>query len=571
MSRMSYNEALVAINRIRSRGISKGTVSDGLGSQDIPKDEPFYLVAQITGILNNSTPSDLPCYSFKLWNERDPTLYADPNDMTQAIFQDDNLNTGDFDLIDPSLLASDGTQGPISKFGPAFEMSGNVNVPIDGSAFVLIWPAKGARHFIFSWTSGIDDIFPAYLEDKTQWESQWIYSYTKDSYAADYTQTPGVTLVGIIPAYITSVHTQTSDGLNPDIITVMVTGATGGSFTINENGGGAGADIAYNASDGTINGGLATFTVASSTSGNVTTHVFTANSGISTQTLVLESAGDDPLQPTRPNYAAAFRNNVEMDTPVLVHLKKAFSGPPSVTSSVFQSADPKNLTPCILHLDVYNPYDGSYKLRFLSTDAWQTIKWNATASDIQTALSMLLACTVTLDMDSTSAHEKYTITITADYANHTLLIDKTNLVGSTWYVVVWSNGNVCTAAFGGEFAAAIPGWGGPPTPTLTVSPAGSSAGPWVVTIVNGKTGSYQIKVDSSAPVSTSATLAATLSGFSISGSTLSAGTLSYTLTATSGSHTLIGYGALLRSTQPRLFLTSPDGKCSAWIDPSQCP
>lgn len=391
--------------------------------------------------------------------------------------------------------------------------------------------------------------FPATLTRRQLLGGKYIYGGTIDSYSYDpstfETQTQGSDSFGTLPAEIqTPIHTQTSDGLNPDIWTIKVIGATGGQDTFTETYTGGPHTTAaenYDATDTTINGVLTKFTVASTTVGDTRTYVFTSTDATDTRSIAITSYTGNPLTPEHPHYPAAFRNNVAMDVPVAVHLLYAAGENASVTYQVTQAADGTSV-PEVGILAVLNGRDGTFTIKILPGDTPQTIKWNDTHANIQTAISALGHSSTVTGSDG----GPWTITY-SDFTAHGLIIDDTLTIGTTWYIVFWSNGNDCTGGIGGLYAPSITGYTGPPAPTISVTPTGSSVGPWTIIITNATSGNYQVIATGGATGTSDQAWNVAPSGFSgITVSTLATGI--YLLTGNgSTSYTFVVKGAKLRS------------------------
>lgn len=572
-------EAQMRLARQAGTSPDMATVGGIPGSILPPPD--LFVLGRITG-RQNYDPTDqtkLACFSFDLVRERDSVIVRDPDtdDQVERIIEpsdpiDDRDNYGgDFSSIDP-----DNDDDEKDTMYPAFELSGNINVPVDGTAIVQLWKARGGRHYWFIWTSGLDNgLFPATLIRKMLVNSQWLYAYTNDSYSVPQTQTQGSTLTGKLPVDIVRVHTQTADGLNPDIWTIKVIGSTGGSYTLQEDGGSLTADIAYDANDAAINALLSVFTCATSTAtslGETTyTHVFTSTDAAG-HSITLASASDSPLEPVNPDRPAVFRNNVPMDVPVHVHLEKAAGTKPSVTFAIEQVGNPVGSLPTILSLKIKNVQGGTFRMRFTTDDAWQTLKWNANAAAIQTALSVLLTCTVTGTAATSSTEGNFTITITEDFEPHKLLIDIAKLVGTEFYIEVWSNGNACTGAIGGLDPVYMDGYSTPPTPTTTLTQtvvsAGSTHDTWTLTITDATSGSYDLIFDGGSPVNTAYNSCPTITGTTV---TLSDGVCTITVTATTTGHTLVIKPAKLRNDSIPDYAVIVSNKCVKLEPISDCP
>lgn len=395
------------------------------------------------------------------------------------------------------------------------------------------------------------EFFEVTVNDRQEVSGTWSYGWVG---IVDSSKT------GTLPATAVFVHVQTSDGLNPDIYTLALKGATAGStFTLADPSTPTSA-IAYDASASTVQALLTNFTVSGD--GTVATpYTFTGNDG-SSHALIVDGSG---LLPTVSHSPLVFSNNNPMDVPVNCWARLKSGANPKVKVDITQEANGASL-PMIFVVTISHTVDGVMTGAFDEGSASGSIPWNPTASQVHTALTALVACTVT----GTDLTGPFTVTVTADNDAHTLAFDTANLFGDKIYAGFWSNGNACTGPVGGVYPPSISGWTGPPTPSIAISPSGSSAGPWVVTITDAASGTYQITVDGGSPVSTSFSASASLSGFTASGLTTSPTTLSFTLTASSGSHTLLGFGALLGAAQPEQYLVINPGQCVALRAPVQC-
>lgn len=379
-----------------------------------------------------------------------------------------------------------------------------------------------------------EELFRANLNRRMLIDSVYEYAWTPPGDDSD--TDSGKT--GALPADPQIVHTQTADGLNPDIHTLTLVGATGGTFTLTDSGGSPTTAIAYNASHSTVQGLLTNFTVTGS--GTVADpYVFTGTDA-SSHTLTID--GTD-LTPTSPNSAAQFLNgDVGMAVPVIVWLKLTSGTPPSVDLATFQNADSSS-KPMIFQFTLKDVTSGFFTGKFDGGTASAPIQWNASASDIETALTSLLACTVT-----GTTPGPFKVTVTADNSTHTFAIDNSGLIGDAEYFVAWSNGNLCTAAIGGCEPTLMPGYTGPPaqsTITVSVSPTGSSVGPWTISFANAASGNYQVVVDGGSPVSTAYGTAPSLSGLTVT--TNPDGSYHVAGDGTT-SHTITVFGAQLRNT-----------------------
>lgn len=431
---------------------------------------------------------------------------------------------------------------PNEEWGPK---AGSWYLHKDGTGFrILGGGANGLVNAMPTYGSS-KPLIPATLTRRITWDAGvYLYAYTKDSYDVGEVQTQGSSS-GTLPAEIQApVHTQTQDGLNPDIWTIKVIGADGGKQTFTETytgGPHTTAAVAWNANDATINGVLTKFTVASSTSGDTITHVFTSTDATDARTVTINSYTSDPLTPEKPHYPAAFRNNVAMDVPVAVHLLEAAGEAATVTYEVTQVANGLSASEIGI-LSVLNGRDGTFDLQILKTDTSQTVKWNDTHANVQAAITALGVSSTVTGSDG----GPWTITF-SDKNPHGLIIDYDATIGTTWYIVVWSNGNVCTGGIGGLYPPLITGYTGPPTPTIAVSPTGSSVGPWTITITNATSGNYQVTATGGASGTSNQTWNVAPSGFAgISVTTLSAGI--YLLTGNgSTAYTFVVKGAQLRS------------------------
>lgn len=408
----------------------------------------LYVLAKITGIQNNGATTDLPCYSYTVVLEQDVFQGITQKILYQRKVSSPGFLQGDFRAIDPSLDASTSQDRP--WLPPAFEISGNVNVPVDGSAIVQLWQAEGGRHYWFKWDS---DAFPGLIEatliDKTQENGEWIYAWFQDFPVVNESITLGsgdLGLKGDLPYGISTVHTQTENGVLPDIY-VTTLRASSGSFTLTEDGGTPTSNIAFNATDSTIDGALSHFTVASTfVDGPFTitrTLVFTSTDPTTSHRISMQNSVSSSLAPPTPNGPAIFLNNIEMDVPVNVFLTKGAGDVPKLATEVTQEGD-GNALPTIIELDVKNVRSGSFFLildaNILGGTLSSAIPWNVSAPSLQTTLSTTIACTVTGTPATSTSDGKFIVTITADNNSHTLTGDIGSLIGTIFYLVMWSNG-----------------------------------------------------------------------------------------------------------------------------------
>lgn len=411
-----------------------------------------------------------------------------------------------------------------------------------------------------------DDIFPVTANDRQLISGTYTYGWIgiDDS-----------SLVGTLPAIAVFTHTQIHDGLNPDIYAIYIRGGTGGTFTLTDSGGSPSTAIAYNASHSTVQSALTNFTVTGSGTSSspwILTGAAGNNSGTGTgNTLTIDGTN---LLPAVSHGPLTFLNNVPMKVPVNVWAKLKSGKDPDIRAIPLQVGN--GTVPAKFTITLADIVDGTFTGTFDGGTASAAIPWNPTATQLQTALNAVLGCTVT----GTDHTGPFTVTVTADNNPHSLALADAGLFGTKVYREVWSNGDACAGPIGGIYAPSINGWVGagvetysgrvltlstPPAPTLSISPTGSSAGPWTITSSGASGGTFQITVDGGSPTSTAYNACPTISGFTTSGSVGAC-----ILTAASGSHTLLAFGALLTSTQPRQFLTIGSDLCVDLIDPRQC-
>lgn len=312
-----------------------------------------------------------------------------------------------------------------------------------------------------------DDAIPVTLWTKTQVSGQWLYSNSYGHFQVpesqvDASTNPTSNADGKIPVDIQTVQTQTEDGYFPDIWTITITGVTGGTFTLTEDGGVPTTDIPWNASAGTINGLLSIFavTITDNADQSIRKLKFTSNDGTAPHTITLQSS----LKPGVPNKPAVFRNNTPMAVPVKAWVKRGTGAAPIVTPKITRAGDGNNYAQILL--TVANVRDGTFDVGF---GAKSTVDWNVSPSDLQTSLSATVACTVTGTAATSGTDGEYTIDVTADKLPHRLSVEYSDLVGTEFVVVVWSNGTLCTGPFGGVDPTYLPGYLPLAAPTLTVS------------------------------------------------------------------------------------------------------
>lgn len=161
------------------------------------------------------------------------------------------------------------------------------------------------------------------------------------------------------------------------------------------------------------------------------------------------------------------------------------------------------------------------------------------ASELQTKISAQLGVTVT------GGPGEFDITCDDD-DTHTMEVVCNECFGDQVYEVIWSNPTTC-CIWGGVDLAALEDFTDAPDITATISPSGSSVGPWTITITGADSGFYDITADGGDPVSTAFGSCPTIAGFT---SMLNPdGTC--TVTGDGMAHTLVMYKARLRSHPPK--------------------
>lgn len=426
--------------------------------------------------------------------------------------------------------------------------------------------------------STVEGIFPATLTRSDGYhDGVWRYAYTRDTFSTPDTQMQGLSESGTIQPVVTTEHTQTEDLFSPDVYTITVVGGTGGTYTLTD--GSTTSAIAFDATDSAINSALtaisSTFSSSSSVSTNslgvtTRTHTFTSSAVNAAHSISMDFSG---LEPKAPHYPAVFRNNLPMGTPVAVWLKLAEGKAPNISWSVQQQGDGTSQH-AILVLALKHMRDGSYKLRFTTDDPWQTLAWNASAGDIQTALSSLLTCTVAAGTVTADEHT-FTITITADFDPHKLLIDKGTLVGTAFYVVIWSNGNACTGPFGGLMPSVISGYVGKVAPTISVTQtfvgdSGAQNDTFVLQVNDANGGAFYVVADgdTGSPVDTAWNACPSISGWTVTTNT--DGTCTLVAPDSTPGHTIDAYKARLRSEKAKFQFFGTENDCATLVGYTQC-
>lgn len=404
---------------------------------------------------------------------------------------------------------------------------------------------KGGRWLVEgTGSSSSGEIFEAYLTDRDGTDYAW-----KD---ADGNQ------VGTLKAKAVKVKTQEADGLNPVMYTVTIDWATGGTYTIVEDGG---SPITANFDDVATDLTLSVFTVING-SPSPGVLVFIGPDG-SDHTLDID--GTD-LLPVNPHSPAVFRNDTEESVDVGVYLKYKDGDNVAVTIN--------DLDTGVFRVRVSHFHDGLLGFRFDNTGDFVTVSPNFSAADLQTALTTQLACTV---------DENLIVTVTADSGSHTLTSDLSRAFGDVRYGVIWSNGNQCTGPIGGCDPNGVPGYVGISTPGATVvqtniGDSGSNRDTFHLTISEAGGGTYKLVVDSGSPLTTTYPSPPTTpplpnmpGGWAVTLYSSTATVFTYKLVApdTSPGHTVVVYPSSLRGRSVKNYLVVEDG-CAEFVQGAKC-
>lgn len=406
---------------------------------------------------------------------------------------------------------------------------------VAGGKFVLVARDKRGNWFV---TSAAARIFPATLTDRALSDGEYTFAWTDNTWLDDGTIGVG-SRSGTLPARVDIVQTQIADGLNPDIYTIDVVGATSATYKLIDAGTPT-TDIAYNAAHATIEAALTHFTVAgtypsfTATGTTGTTHTLTADVSL--------------LKPSIGHYEARFDNrDVPRQVPVNVKLMQAAGAMPQ--GSFTEKTAPTDMDGQVLRLLFTGMRDGELTVT-VDGGADITIQWDASAGDVQTAISAQLVCTVT------GSDGDFDVTVTANLDSHVVTIDVSDLIGTAWFTV-FADTNICTAPFGGVEMTLLASFPSAVAPTISVSPTGSSAGPWTITLANSASGTWQTVVDGGSPIDTNAGDTPVVAGFTVTVNPDG----SFHLVAASGSHTLTVFGAKLRG---------PDVDCIPYLHDGCC-
>ena len=289
-------------------------------------------------------------------------------------------------------------------------------------------------------------LFPAQLTDRLTVGSTSQYAWTEYEYTDSFgvIEKPGGR-TGKLRGHAILTHTQTANGTTiGDIWTLQIIGAEAGTYAMTLDGGSP-ATFAYDVGPTTLTGMTITLSYTI-TSGDFTAHTLTVD--------------DSGLQPSHTSNPAITLNNGALVFPMLVHLMEAGGAALVCECNSTVKGDPKAKPPVAQQfaLSLRNVLDGWYTVTFTDAKTLSTfgpspkIYWDAAASDVQTALSAALACTVSGEFPD------YTVTVTKDNDPYTAATDTSDLRSTQSFAVISGFGDACTGPFGGIDPTTMPGY-----------------------------------------------------------------------------------------------------------------
>jgi hypothetical protein len=270
--------AMMRASSVTPRGISGG----GAGGTHYSAGPP-YLVGRIIGKTQKvpGNPDSLQAYTVRIMESQ--SVYSNAEGI-EALFKEKYPQIeANYQFYEPSLASP---ANKVTCIQPAFEISGNPEVPIDGSVYVQIWRAYPTGHFFFKYDpSGMQPMY-AKINGSVLASGTYQHSWTKQTPTSGGTWTDDVTSPGVIqgtispaayPAYALDGSQVATDtivvlwrgyGGMPRVeleeladtgrqkFRLTLSNAIGGTFTITVNGVTT-SSIAYNASAATIQTALA--------------------------------------------------------------------------------------------------------------------------------------------------------------------------------------------------------------------------------------------------------------------------------------------------------------------------
>lgn len=294
----------------------------------------------------------------------------------------------------------------------------------------------------------------------------WIHPGSDYLYGWNFAGVPSAG--GSVGVWVDISHDQFADSMSiPDIYHIAVRSTAvpvASTWTITEDG----TPHVFNFDDSTatINAALSHFTMSGGLLGLLSGLTANGNDNMP-HTLTIDTTNLSP----KSHGPAKFENQEAMATP-LNGIVWRIGGAPTVADVELSQMSDGSTTPMIWTVPVTDFNDGFINFQFDGGSLVEVPFYAASASDVQTALSTLLTCTVTL------TDGVYTITTSANSV-HTLNTDVSNANGTQVYGVIWSNGNAAQGAFGGLDPTQMPGWAYTDVQCLSHTVDGTYAAVWV--------------------------------------------------------------------------------------------
>lgn len=186
-------------NERRSTPVVSRAVSSGIENPTITNGDPPYFIGRIIGKTQKTpgNPTSLQAYSVRL---------LDPQSVYSNVANVEALFTEKYPPVEASYKSLSPPAGlnNITYLQPAFEISDNPNVPVDGTVVVQIWRAYQTGHFFFKYDpSNLAFIFAKITGSQFDGlNNVWQHSWTKQNPTLIGGWTDDTTSAGVIAGTI---------------------------------------------------------------------------------------------------------------------------------------------------------------------------------------------------------------------------------------------------------------------------------------------------------------------------------------------------------------------------------